>query len=146
MPPASFWERIEAKMSYWNVPPSDYFEAPAGTPGWQSAPVPGWGINPLRAGPARVGIGGGIWEEDAFLPHWSPLGADPSSGYRETSWGMVGLATSGGILLGVLFGYAWWAGPKKLTANRSKRPRRGPTADRKRAAATMRRWQRLGIA
>jgi hypothetical protein len=105
-------------MSYWNVPPSDYFEAPAGTPGWQSAPVPGWGINPLRAGPERVGIGqferASIPGEDDFLPHWAPLGlgADPSASYRETSWGMVALSGSGGILLGVLFGYAWWA-PRK---------------------------------
>jgi hypothetical protein len=122
-------------LSYWNIPPSDYFEAPAGTPGWQMAPVPGWGINPLRAGPYRVGIGalgdmferGSIPCEDDFLPRWAPmaglghcgqcgdfsgLGADASA-YRETSWGMVSLSGAGGILLGVLFGYGWWGTKKR---------------------------------
>src|SRR5260221_13768701 len=101
-------------MSYYDVAPSDYVEGPAGTPGWQLAPVPGWGKNPLRAGPPRVGVGqlgdmyepGAIWEEEAFEPRWAALGADPSSAYIETSWGMVAIAASGGICLGVLFGYA----------------------------------------
>jgi hypothetical protein len=103
-------------MSYWNVPPADYHELPVATPGWQSAPVPGWGINPLRAGPMRVGVGGGIWEEDAFLPDYAPIGADAPVDYRETSYGVVALAGSGGILLGMLFGYAWW-GLKKAKAH-----------------------------
>jgi len=100
-------------MTYWTVPDRDYHELPVATPGWQSAPVPGWGINPLRAGPARVGVGGGIWEEDAFLPAYAPIGADPGDAYRETSYGVVALAGSGGILLGILFGYAWWGLRKK---------------------------------
>jgi hypothetical protein len=131
-------------MSYYDIPDDWYHEAPAGTPGWQFAPVPGWGKNPLRAGPYRVGIGalsalgdayerGSIPCEDDFLPRWAPisdlsglgkcgqcgdffcgLGADPS--YLETSWGMVALAASGGITLGILFGYAYWGG-KKSTAH-----------------------------
>jgi len=36
---------------------SMYRPPPAATPGWQFAPVPGWGTNPLRAGPERVGVG-----------------------------------------------------------------------------------------
>jgi hypothetical protein len=102
-------------MSYWNVPDADYHELAVATPGWQDAPVPGWGINPLRAGPRRVGIGGGISCEDDFLPHYSPIGADPGASYNETSYGVVGLAGAGGILLGVLFGYSWW-GLKKQKA------------------------------
>ena len=101
-------------MSYWNVPDSDYHELPVATPGWSTAPVPGWGINPLRAGPRRVGMGGGIPEEDDFLPHYTPLSADPGSAYDETSYGVVGLAGAGGIMLGMLFGYAWW-GRKKAS-------------------------------
>lgn len=112
-------------MSYYDVPPSDYFEGPAGTPGWQMAPVPGWGTNPMRAGPPRVGVGrlgdtyepGAIWEEEAFEPQWaaiSGLGADPSSAYNETSWGMVALSASAGISFGLLFGYAYW-GRKKAS-------------------------------
>ena len=95
-------------MSFWNVPDSDYHELAVATPGWQSAPVPGWGINPLRAGPMRVGIGGGIPGEDDVLPRFEPLGADPEAVYRETSWGVVAFAAAGGIMLGILFGYARW--------------------------------------
>lgn len=130
--------------SYWNVPDSDYHELPVGTPGWQDAPVPGWGINPLRAGPMRVGIGaleGGIWDEDgplprytpiglgsdhfaegaedlhyggsipvqdAVLPNYYPLGADPEAAYHETSWGVVAGGTAIGIGFGILFGWAWF--------------------------------------
>jgi hypothetical protein len=106
-------------MSFWNVPDADYHELAVATPGWQNAPVPGWGINPLRAGPMRVGIGLGqsIPGEDDFLPHWSALGEDPEAAYKETSWGVVAGAAAAGIGLGLLFGYAWW-GQKKLTANR----------------------------
>jgi hypothetical protein len=50
-----------------DVPQQDYHELPAGTPGWQFAPVPGWGKNPLRAGPARVGVGA------AFSPGIVPV-------------------------------------------------------------------------
>jgi hypothetical protein len=43
--------------SYYNVTPAMYRPPPPGTPGWQRAPVPGWGVNPWRAGPPRVGVG-----------------------------------------------------------------------------------------
>lgn len=102
-------------MSFWNVPDADYHELAVATPGWQHAPVPGWGINPLRAGPRRVGVGlaGGIPGENDFLPRYTPLGLDPAASYNETSYGVVALAGAGGIMLGLLFGYAWWARPKK---------------------------------
>jgi len=100
-------------MSFWNVPDADYHELAVATPGWQEAPVPGWGINPLRAGPMRVGIGGGgIPEQDAVLPRYFPLGVDPEAAYHETSWGVVAGGVAIGIGLGLLFGYAWWARPK----------------------------------
>ena len=41
-------------MSYYKM---DYSMTNPGTPGWQDSPVPGWGINPMTAGPARVGVG-----------------------------------------------------------------------------------------
>jgi len=113
------------------VPDADYRELAVATPGWQNAPVPGWGINPLRAGPARVGVGlsGGISCEDDFLPHWAPLGRCgecgddylcglgdvPGDKYNETSYGVVALSGAGGIMLGLLFGYSWW-GLRKRTA------------------------------
>lgn len=113
-------------MSYWNVPDADYHELAVATPGWQSAPVPGWGINPLRAGPMRVGLGGGIPGEDNFLPRWTALGADPEDAYKETSWGVVAGAAALGIGLGILFGYARWGRRKALTPNARKR-RSGPS-------------------
>ena len=125
-------------MSYNNVPDSDYHELAVATPGWQSAPVPGWGINPLRAGPPRVGIGGGIPGEDDFLPRFAPLGADPESAYKETSWGVVAGAAALGIGLGVLFGYAWW-GKKKLTPNKHRR-----RLSKKTRMALRARWERSG--
>jgi hypothetical protein len=128
-------------MSFWNVPDADYHELAVATPGWQNAPVPGWGINPLRAGPMRVGIGLGqsIPGEDDFLPHWAALGADPEATYKETSWGVVAGAAALGIGLGLLFGYAWW-GKKKLTPNR-----RFPRRYSKRTRTALRaRWERSG--
>jgi hypothetical protein len=140
-------------MSFWNVPDADYHEIPVATPGWQNAPVPGWGINPMRAGPARVGVGyldscvrgvgglgglggGGIWEEDAFLPRYMPvgLGVDPESAYKETSWGVVALGGAIGIGLGMLFGYAWWGQGRKLTPNGWRRRQRGKLRGTKRRA------------
>jgi len=71
-------------MSFWSVPDSDYHELAVATPGWQDAPVPGWGINPLRAGPPRVGIGGGgIPEQDAVLPRYQAIGDDRGPMYPE---------------------------------------------------------------
>lgn len=108
-------------MSYYDMPADVYHELPAGTPGWQFAPVPGWGTNPLRAGPRRVGVGqigaaferGSIPDEDDNLPFYTPISAVPGDQYTETSWGMVALGVSGGMAFGVLCGYAWWAGPKR---------------------------------
>lgn len=103
-------------MTYYNVKAMDYRELPAGTPGWQFAPVPGWGTNPDRSGPPRVGVGllgaaferGSIPCEDDFLPDYAPLGAAAEDAYLETSYGMVALGTAGGIAVGLLFGYGWW--------------------------------------
>lgn len=44
-------------MSYYSIGPQAYRPVPPGTPGWSDAPVPGWGVNPLLAGPPRVGVG-----------------------------------------------------------------------------------------
>lgn len=113
-------------MSFYNVPMDDYQMPPAGTPGWQFAPVPGWGTNPDRAGPLRVGVGamyssGIVPTNQAVLPRYAPLdgcGCRPmgeleSEGYRETTYGHVALAAAGGIAVGILFGFAWWRGPKR---------------------------------
>ena len=49
-------------MSYWKVPPT--ITSCRGDARLAERAVPGWGINPLRAGPTRVGMGGGIPGED----------------------------------------------------------------------------------
>lgn len=83
-------------MSYYNTPESQYYVLPQeGTPGWQFAPVPGWGKNPLRAGPPRVGVGD------------SPdgLGAEGDQ-YVEATMGHVALAGAGGMIVGAILGFA----------------------------------------
>lgn len=45
-------------MSYYNLIPADYQPPHPGTPGGQLAPVPGWGMNPLRAGPKWLAANG----------------------------------------------------------------------------------------
>lgn len=80
-------------MSYANVPPSYYqvFEpnAPwhAGSPGWSTAWVPGWGNNPNRAGPPRLGVQGTGQEPP-------PMPTAPRSGWPA----IIGL----GALLGLM--------------------------------------------
>jgi hypothetical protein len=136
-------------MSMYNIVPSDYFEGPAGTPGWADAPVPGWGINPFRAGPVRVGVdglgsvlgatlgvlgdayqsGSVIWN-DAVLPRYAPIDGLGTDQYKETSWGMTALVSAGSIGLGLLFGYAWWGAQKSarsVTPNRRRHMRRNAT-------------------
>ena len=76
-------------MSLYTVPKSFYHEMDAGTPGWQFAPVPGWGINPYRAGPARIGVGAA------------------GDQYNETTWGHVALVAAGALVLGVGFGVVY---------------------------------------
>jgi hypothetical protein len=115
--------------SYYQVPQSFYRDIPAETPGWQNAPVPGWGINPLRAGPRRVGVGGcvgcideGFDEPDNSLPEYAAVGGCGPCGcgggcsgigeaeedqYKETTWGHVALAAAGGIIAGMLFMYIY---------------------------------------
>jgi len=85
-------------MSYYDTPESQYYVMPpAGTPGWQFAPVPGWGINPLRAGPARVGVG--------CLPCAAALGAEGDK-YIETTWGHCALAGAAGMVVGAILGFS----------------------------------------
>jgi len=64
--------------SYYRVTPSMYANLPAATPGWEDAPVPGWGTNPLRAGPERIAVGGcgacrGLGQDDCGHPYMAML-------------------------------------------------------------------------
>lgn len=93
--------------SFYMTPEYFYQEDPWGTPFWQDAPVPGWGVNPLAYEVPRVGVGGLGCN---CGPHISGLGQDE---YRETSWGMVALAATGGIGLGMMFMHAYHVLKKK---------------------------------
>lgn len=108
-------------MSYTTLPdaglaPGFYQQLPAGTTGWQNAPVPGWGINPFRAGPRRIGVGESpifarahaVPWNDAVLPRYTPVAAVdvPMNG------GTVALAAAAGIMLGMGFAWGWFTRKK----------------------------------
>jgi hypothetical protein len=39
------------RPNYWNNYPDPYYQ------GWAREPIPGWGVRPVMAGPAMVGVG-----------------------------------------------------------------------------------------
>jgi hypothetical protein len=78
-------------MSYYKMTSDMWRGVPAGTPGWQLAPVPGWGVNPDRSGPpilAASGLG-----EGPMVP-------------TVLNEGHLALAAAGGILVGWLVAYS----------------------------------------
>lgn len=112
-------------MSYYMM---DYSMTDPGTPGWQFAPVPGWGVNPAAAGPRRVGVG--------LLGFGQDEGArtvtDIEGRYSQTSYGMVAAVGAGALLLGVFLGYvAGKRAQKKLTANAARKKATRKKASRK---------------
>jgi hypothetical protein len=61
-------------MAYYNMQSNAYRSPPAGTPGWPLSPVPGWGMNPERAGPAWLALDGvGDFAPITTCPHCSVL-------------------------------------------------------------------------
>jgi len=104
-------------MSYYGVTMDMYRVPDAGTPGWNLAPVPGWGANPLRAGPPRVGVGcadglcGTVPLNDAVLPRYAQVGQDDDGyagdKYVEYTVGHLGFAFVGGVAFGALCAYVW---------------------------------------
>jgi hypothetical protein len=119
-------------MSYYMM---DYSMTDPGTPGWQFAPVPGWGVNPAAAGPRRVGVG--------LLGFGQDTGArtvtDIEGRYSQTSYGMVAAVGAGALLLGVFLGYvAGKRAQKRTTANyrrNASRKKKG-TSRRKRRSSS----------
>jgi hypothetical protein len=104
-------------MSYYEMPngglyPGYYQNLLAGTPGWQEAPVPGWGINPLRAGPTRVGVGAfplysdNVPEMSDVLPRYAPIGAVAAD--ASACSGYIAGSGAAGIVLGLTFGWLWF--------------------------------------
>lgn len=99
-------------MSYVGLPnqglaPAFYQELPAALPGWQDAPVPGWGTNPLRAGLPRVGVGAyAVPANDAVLPRYTQISGDYDQ--DSATWGHVAGASALGILAGLALGAIWF--------------------------------------
>jgi hypothetical protein len=90
-----------------------YIPIEQGTPGWQFAPVPTWGGNPLNAGPRRVGVGcaaGGCGCGGS-------CGATEDA-YKQVGWGYVAAGSALALIAGLLIGYA--AGGKKYSPNRKR--------------------------
>jgi hypothetical protein len=80
-------------MSYYKMSSSMYRGAPPATPGWQLAPVPGWGMNPERAG----------------LPILAASGLGEDAAPSPLNEGHVALAAAGGLFVGWLVAYAYHA-------------------------------------
>ena len=82
-------------MSYYGMTDSMYRPPPAGTPGWQLAPVPGWGMNPERAGPPIIATNG------------------TGDQYRTMTDGHVAMAAAGGMFVGWWLAYVYFRTNKK---------------------------------
>lgn len=83
--------------SYYALPQDAYQVPNPGTPGWQLAPVPGWGINPFVAGPRRVAVHG-VGELTTVTP--------PEKLFTEKYKVQIGIV--GGFIAGI--GVSWLYG------------------------------------
>jgi len=106
-------------MSYYNMNASAYRLPPPGTPGWELAPVPGWGMNPERSGPRMIATNGlGKVILGSNLPQYAPVSVGQSTNYEGDKYytmtaGHVAMAGAGGLVAGVVFSWIWWSGKKK---------------------------------
>lgn len=76
-------------MSYYELPDNAWQVLPAGTPGWQFAPVPGWGMNPFRAGPPMLATEG-LGRLREFRPRrGARLGSQNVRPYDPGTYGMI---------------------------------------------------------
>lgn len=92
--------------SYFEMTQSMYQPPPAANPGWAIAPVPGWGTNPLRAGPPILAMNGSSIPVSSVLPEWYPIRSlgDTES---DANQGYIALAAAGGIFLGWFLCWAY---------------------------------------
>ena len=102
-------------MSYYKMADDMYRSPPPATPGWQLAPVPGWGANPLRSGPPIIATNG----------LGSSCGCGPSCGckacslsgegdkYRTMTEGHVAMSAAGGIAVGWFLSYVYFMTKKR---------------------------------
>jgi hypothetical protein len=95
-------------MSYYNTPDSFYRVTPPALPGWQQAPVPGWGANPARAGSPIVGASG----VESILPSIVPISGqlgDPLSDQQNQLVANMAFSGAAGLVGGMLLMYVAFA-------------------------------------
>lgn len=101
-------------MSYYNLTESDYQPPNAGTPGFQLAPVPGWGVNPFRAGPTWLAANGvGEVPIRSIVADYHPISIGASNSEKAGNEGMIALAAAGGIFLGWTLAWVYWSNKKR---------------------------------
>jgi hypothetical protein len=89
--------------SYYPLSDEMYQTKPAGTPGWELAPVPGWGMNPERSGPPILAMNGSVLPQ--YTPVYDGLGDDSEEAANQ---GYIALAAAGGLFLGMFLAWAFW--------------------------------------
>jgi hypothetical protein len=124
-------------MSYAEIKPEYYRmhqpDSPwhAGSEGWKDAPWPGWGQNPNLVGPPRLAVEGlGAYYAPVYEKPISGLGSGCGCGAASSDTSASDAAAnklSGALLIGlgaaVIIGGFIFLGPKKMTANASRKKR-----------------------
>jgi hypothetical protein len=90
---------------------ADYQPPQVATPGWELAPVPGWGVNPLRAGPSVLATSGVPIR--SIVADWTPvqpMGVTDSE--KQGQQGAVALGVAGGIFFGWTLAWIYWSSKK----------------------------------
>lgn len=95
--------------SYFQTPPKTYQPPPPALPGWELAPVPGWGMNPERSGPPILAMNGSTW------PKYTPVGRGVGDSESDANQGYVAIAAASGLFLGMFLAWMYWynMSPKK---------------------------------
>lgn len=88
--------------SYYGMTNEMYQTLPAGTPGWELAPVPGWGMNPERSGPPVLAMNGSV------LPRYTPVDALGEDSEESANQGYIAIAAASGLVLGMFFAWVYW--------------------------------------
>ena len=99
-------------MSYYGMTDDMYRSPPPATPGWQLAPVPGWGANPLRSGPPIIATHGlGACGPTCDCKKCGLSGEGDK--YRTMTEGHVAIGAASGMLVGWFLSYVYFKTNKR---------------------------------